>query len=161
MKVFKTVEEAMASLQTVEGLNLAEIEQTLTENLCCKVKGVGAIFIDKMGILDDEPHTKTIKQTGYVIEGDAYIDLWGGGSGMVRMNATFIPLGKFSKSNMLRAVNDGGFGCQRISSADIDIYRKYDNGSLEHDRTLYDVDAQAHTSLFLGWASLREQGINV
>ena len=104
--------------------------------------------------------TKTIKQTGIVISGTAVLNHWGGGQGEISMEKYFLPLGKITPKNILRCVNDNGFGCQSIASADIDISIKYDNESCEFDRTIT-VDHPIHTSYFLGWRSLREQGIRV
>ena len=103
--------------------------------------------------------TKTITQIGYIVSGTATVSMWGGGSGTIEMNRTFIPLEKFSKTNTLRCVNDGGFGVESIDAADIDIYVKYDNGSVEIDRTIYDVSHPLHTKHFLGWKELRAEGI--
>lgn len=102
---------------------------------------------------------KLIKQIGYVVSGEAVLRLWGGGEGAIRMEPTFIPTDKFSKTNMLRAVNDGGFGCEAIESAMIEIHVKYDNGSLGHEKTFYDINHPIHTKHFLGWAELHKQGI--
>jgi hypothetical protein len=104
--------------------------------------------------------TKTITQTGYVITGTAKLLLWGGGTGEIEMSKQFIPIEKFNKTNMLRSINDGGFGCEKILSADIDIYIRYNDGSQEFDRTIYDVDSKHHTTHFLGWQELKKQGIN-
>ena len=102
--------------------------------------------------------TKTIKQTGFSIQGKALLNLWGGGSGEIVMNPTFLPFDKTTPKNILRCVNDGSFGCQSIESADIIIYIKYDNGNIEYDRTIY-VEHPIHTQHFLGWKELQEQGI--
>lgn len=100
--------------------------------------------------------TKTINQTGIVIGGSAVLNLWGGGKGEIEMERTFLPNKHISKDNILRCVNDNGFGCESIASADIDIYVKYDNGSIEIERTLWDVNSIHHTHLFLGWRYLNE-----
>jgi len=102
--------------------------------------------------------TKTINQIGIVIGGESVISLWGGGEGTIKMDETFIPNDKISKQNILRCVNDGGFGCESIDSSDIDIYIKFDNGCREYDRTIY-VNHPLHTQFFLGWMELNEQGI--
>ncbi len=104
--------------------------------------------------------TKQINQIGIVIGGIATLEMWGGGTGEIEMKQYFLPLDKITPKNILRCVNDNGFGCQSIPTADIDIYIKYDNGSKEYDRTIY-VDNTLHTEYFLGWRELREQGIKV
>jgi hypothetical protein len=103
--------------------------------------------------------TKNINQIGYVIRGVAILSLWGGGLGAIDMDPVFIPFDLFSKTNMLRAVNDGGFGCESIVSADIKILIKYDNGSVEMNHVFYNVSAPVHTQHFLGWKYLKAQGI--
>lgn len=89
--------------------------------------------------------TKTIYQTGITIKGSALIHLWGGGTGHIAMTSKFIPLDKISKDNIQGCVNDGRFGCESIEEAEIDIYIKYDNGSIEYERTLF--SGPIHSSL--------------
>lgn len=102
--------------------------------------------------------TKTITQTGIIVSGEALINLWGGGKGTISMEPYFLPIDKITPKNILKCVNDGGFGCEGIEKAEIDIYIKYDNGSKEYDRTIY-ADNPIHAQYFLGWKELREQGI--
>ncbi len=101
---------------------------------------------------------KTITQIGYTIKGTATIYLWGGGKGTIEMEKYFLPLDKVTPKNILRCVNDGGFGCESIKEAEIDIYVKYDNGSEDYDRTIF-ADSPIHAQYFLGWQELRNQGI--
>lgn len=58
-----------------------------------------------------------LKQKGWTIEGKALLNLWGGGEGYIPMDKGFIPLGKLTKENLHRCINDGQFGCERILSA--------------------------------------------
>jgi hypothetical protein len=102
--------------------------------------------------------TKTITQTGIVIKGTAMLNLWGGGSGSIKMESYYLPLEHITKDNILRCVNDGSFGCESIEDAEIDIFIKYDNGSVELDRTIFAYHP-IHTQLFSGWQELRNQGI--
>jgi len=104
--------------------------------------------------------SKTINQIGYVISGTATLNLWGGGQGNITMDPVSIPFDKFNKTNMLRAVNDGGFGCESIESACIEVGIEYDNGTIELGHVFYDVSSPVHTQHFLGWRYLKEQGIN-
>lgn len=104
--------------------------------------------------------TKTIKQTGFVISGTAGIKLWDGSVGFISMEEYFLPYHKATPKNILRCVNDNGFGCESIKEAEIDIYIKYDNGSAEYDRTLC-TDHPIHAQHFLGWRELRKQGIKI
>jgi hypothetical protein len=66
---------------------------------------------------------RTITQTHREISGIALLNLWGGGQGTIEMDAVRIPFGELSLKNFLSAINDGGFGCESIDSA-------------EHDRTI-------------------------
>lgn len=91
--------------------------------------------------------TKTITQIGFVISGTAYLTLWGGELGTIEMSHKFLPYDLCTPKNILRCVNDAGFGVQSIDSADIDISIKYDNGSIEYDRMI-DVYLPIHTQFF-------------
>jgi hypothetical protein len=104
--------------------------------------------------------TMLITQTGFVIGGRAGLILWDGTRGEIEMKECYLAYHDTTPKNILRCVNDNGFGCEYIECADIDIYIKYDNGSKEYDRTLY-VDHPIHTRHFLGWRELQEQGIKV
>ena len=102
--------------------------------------------------------TKIITQTGIVVGGQALLRLWDDSTGTIEMEEYFLPYDKISKDNILRCVNDNCFGCRLIKEAAIDIYIKYNNGSLEYDRTVL-ADYEQAQPLFLGWKELREQGI--
>ena len=91
--------------------------------------------------------TKTITQIGIEIQGWATITMWGGGQGEIGMDKTFIPNNEISKAAILRAVNDGQFGCQSIDSALIEIYDVYNLSFKEYNRTLF-IDHPIHTSQF-------------
>jgi len=58
-----------------------------------------------------------LRQKGWTIEGEALLSLWGGGEGYIPMDKRFIPLGKLTKENLHRCINDGRFGCESILSA--------------------------------------------
>lgn len=90
---------------------------------------------------------KTITQTGIIVHGTAYISLWGGETGEMEMNPMFLKNGEISPKRILGCVNDGGFRCESIKSAEIDIYTKYNNGNIEFDRTIV-VDHPIHTQFF-------------
>ena len=64
------------------------------------------------------------------------------------MTAQFLTLKKATKDNILRCINDGGFGCESVEEADIDIYAVYDNGYKVYDRTIH-IDSPIHTKLFM------------
>lgn len=80
--------------------------------------------------------TKTLKQKGWIVAGTAVLHLWGGGTGEIQMNETFVPLGQMSKDNLMRCINDGRFGCMQILSAYVEIYDAYENGYREFNRFL-------------------------
>ena len=66
--------------------------------------------------------TVSLKQTGILIKGESLLNLWGGGQCSIEMESYFLPIGKATKDNILRCVNDNGFGCESIECANIDIY---------------------------------------
>lgn len=103
---------------------------------------------------------KTVKLIGIIVTGDATLSLWGGGSGTIEMKNIFIPLEHATKDNILRAVNDNGFGCENIDSANILIFSKYDDGATVCERE-FEASGRVHQLLFNGWAHLRELGIKV
>jgi hypothetical protein len=80
--------------------------------------------------------TKRIRQIGIVVGGEALINCWGGGQGIIEMDKKFIPNGQITHNRILNAINDGQFGCESIECATVDLYIKYDNCSLEYDRTI-------------------------
>lgn len=104
--------------------------------------------------------TKTIKQKGFYISGEALLNLWGGGQGTIEMKRYYLPFDKCTPKNILRCVNDNGFGCESIESAIIDISIVYDNGCSEYER-MFEIDHPIHTQYFSGWKELREQNIEI
>ena len=68
----------------------------------------------------------TIKHTGFLIAGTSLINLWGGGQGEVFMDETTID--EPTTENIIKAVNDGKFGCESIEGADVYIYATYERG---------------------------------
>ncbi len=103
----------------------------------------------------------TSKLIGIEITGIAILNMWGGGSGEIEMEKYFLPLEHITKDNIIRCVNDNGFGCESIESATIDIELVYkDNNSY---RKIYEPDrtielGKIHRPLFNGWAHLRQIG---
>lgn len=104
--------------------------------------------------------SKTITQIGIVVSGFATLEMWGGGQGTIEMEECFLPNGKITPKNILRCVNDNGFGCQKIVDAEINILILYDNGSKEYDRTISGFNKK-QVEYFSGWRELQEQGIKV
>jgi hypothetical protein len=74
--------------------------------------------------------TKTMRTTliGYDVSGTAMVTPWGGGDGEIEMKTTFLPAKFLSKDNVLRCVNDNGFGVQSINGAWVMVTEVYDNG---------------------------------
>ena len=94
-----------------------------------------------------------LELAGFSVTGTARLVLWGGELGEIAMERVYIPKEALSKDNILRAVNDNGFGCQAITGADIVVHRVYHGGYEEYDRTFY-TDHPAHAKLFNGWREL-------
>ena len=70
--------------------------------------------------------TITLKQIGYTITGEATLNLWGGGEGVIPMKPVIIP--ELETVRVLEAINDNGFGCESFAGARVDIYRTYERG---------------------------------
>ena len=71
-----------------------------------------------------------LNQIGYVVKGEALLNLWGGGQGTVLMNPTFIE--ELTTENVLKAINDNGFGCESFAGAEVSISIVYDRGVTEY-----------------------------
>ncbi len=101
--------------------------------------------------------TVELTLTHFIVSGLARVSLWGGGQGDIEMNETKLEPELLSKDNILRCVNDGGFGVESIDSADITVQACYGPRHRETVLELQDVHNPIHTKLFLGWKSLNEQ----
>jgi len=79
-----------------------------------------------------------LKFVGYQVAGIASLDLWGGGEGTIEMNPRFIDKDKLSASTLKSCINDGGFGCQKITAAELVIYKVYGEYPYykQYDRTI-------------------------
>lgn len=95
--------------------------------------------------------TKTL--VGYAVEGDADVQLWGGGEGGIGMKKCFLPVEHFSKDNVLRCVNDNGFGVEAIVGAQVFVTELYDDGTNGKSLEFY-TESPNSRSLFLGWKHL-------
>lgn len=78
--------------------------------------------------------TKTLKQIGYEVCGQLTMNLWGGGTGVIEMKPTAIQ--ELNTENVLRAINDNGFGCESYESAEADIYILYERGLTDYLTTV-------------------------
>lgn len=82
--------------------------------------------------------TKESTIDGYEVRGESIINLWGGGQGVMEMINTFIPIDmSITKEKILGCVNDGGFGCESIESAELDIYTCYNDGARLFNRSIF------------------------
>ena len=99
----------------------------------------------------------TLKQVGYVVTGESTLNLWGGGQGSISIKPEKVK--RVSKEIILACVNDNGFGCESIDSAEIDIYDLYESGYQEFNRTIY-ADSQ-YSKSFLNWKMLRAKSIYI
>ena len=77
----------------------------------------------------------TLNQVGYVVGGEATLNLWGGGQGTIEMNETTID--NLTIENILKSINDGGFGCESIEEATVIIYALYEHGYKEYETSLH------------------------
>lgn len=99
-----------------------------------------------------------VKLIGYEVSGEAVLHLWGGDKGSIEMNASIIKEDKLSKDNILRCVNDNGFGCELIERATIHVIELYEHGAYGKTVTL-EADRDEYRDLYLGWRFLQEHGI--
>jgi len=63
----------------------------------------------------------------FIVNGTARIKLWGGGSGTIQMNEIEIELEnpeELTQEILYAELNDGGFGCEEIVSAIVDIQQE-------------------------------------
>lgn len=67
----------------------------------------------------------TLKQVGYKFRGEATLNLWGGGLGVIQMDSW---KGSNLDEDLIKGINDGQFGCESIDSAEVDIYEIYEQG---------------------------------
>ena len=102
----------------------------------------------------------TMKYVGIKIDGNAILNLWGGGQGSIEMETYFLEKKFISKDNILRCVNDNGFGCESIDSASISIWDVYRSACGEeitnYNRCIESNGVQSEK--YLGWNHLRKIG---
>lgn len=67
--------------------------------------------------------TKTLDFSGYEIRGAAAISMWGGGEAVIKMDD--FTMDKIGLHKLIENINDGGFGCESIDGAIVDIYETY------------------------------------
>jgi hypothetical protein len=101
---------------------------------------------------------KTVRATGIIVTGTARLCLWGGGEGSVQMEPRFLPFEHSSEDNILRCVNDNGFGCESVKSAEVKVSLLFDDGSVDPEGEISAGPERA--ALFNGWRHLQEIGVN-
>ena len=72
----------------------------------------------------------TLNQIGYRIKGEAILNLWGGGAGSIPMQSKDIV--ELTTENVIRSINDNGFGCESFAGAEVDIYTLYERDVEEY-----------------------------
>ena len=71
-----------------------------------------------------------LNQIGYRVKGEAELNLWGGGTGSIAMEHRDID--ELTVENVLKEINDNGFGCESYAGAEVDIYTLYERGVEEY-----------------------------
>jgi hypothetical protein len=77
--------------------------------------------------------TVTLNFSHFICKGTAQISLWGGGQGTIQMDSFRISEG-YTNDDLRACLNDGGFGCESIDGAVIDIYGVYSNDECQTTR---------------------------
>jgi hypothetical protein len=70
----------------------------------------------------------TLKQVGYYISGESRLLLWGEGEGTISFSPFKILKEEIETKDIALPIDDGGFGCQYLLEAEVDIYELYENG---------------------------------
>jgi hypothetical protein len=68
--------------------------------------------------------TITLKKTGYYIQGQADLSLWGGGNASIEM--TPFKVKDIKEKTLLENINDAGFGVEEINGAICCIYEDFE-----------------------------------
>lgn len=76
--------------------------------------------------------TITLSFSNYVVKGLADVTPWGGGDACIEMDP--FNLKSIKDEDLLKNLNDGGFGVESINGAICDIYENYE-GTLKFLRT--------------------------
>ncbi len=96
-----------------------------------------------------------VKLSGVRITGTAVLSLWGGGEGSIQMDETTLDIKNATRENILKQVNDGQFGCEKILGADVSVdYIYVDDESNHLIREGYYIETnEADQKLFHGGQS--------
>lgn len=93
------------------------------------------VTIDSMcwDIESNKPTAIVCNFLHYKIKGKVVINLWGGGKGVIDMT----PFNVDDIDDIPNHINDGGFGCESISIAEVDIYEEYEYGASKFVESKY------------------------
>lgn len=78
--------------------------------------------------------SKTLEQKGYYVEGSVELLLWGDDKGSISFTP-FKILKELDIKDVIMTIDDGGFGCQKLLEAEVDIYELYEGGYKEYVET--------------------------
>lgn len=79
-----------------------------------------------------------LKLVGYKVAGETLINLWDGTQGTVDMTPHVIKQQKTpTKKQITGKINDGGYGCESIEEADVNVYAVYGSGYEEFINTYH------------------------
>lgn len=90
----------------------------------------------------------TLPFSHFVCQGYAQVNMWGGGKGRIKMDSFRISDG-YTEDQLKQCVNDGGFGCDSIDGAIIDMYAVYTDGITEAKRYVKTVTSGTVTEPFM------------
>ena len=73
----------------------------------------------------------SLEFTDYIVEGEAILNLWGGGQGRIVMNQYHIK--EATPEEICSNANDGGFGCESIEGIEGTIYKNYSGHAVYYE----------------------------
>jgi hypothetical protein len=89
-----------------------------------------------------EQKTLTLGLSGYRIKGVADVTMWGGGNACIEMKP--IKIRTLDRDDLMKHVNDNGFGVQSINGAILDLFEDYE-GTLQYMETIQVGEISEHT----------------
>lgn len=78
--------------------------------------------------------TITLKKVGYFITGTSDLTPWGGGNACISMRS--FTTKKTTKRELLKGINDNGFGVRSINGAVCDIWELFEQGHKQYSKTI-------------------------
>ena len=67
----------------------------------------------------------TLKKVGYLITGISDVTPWGGGNACIEMKPFRVD--KLRKADILKGINDNGFGVEAVNGADCDVWELFED----------------------------------